>query len=56
MIIKNKRHGMKRIDHRVLAVRHCDDLKDIALKIKAKASELINQFKELPTGKKIAVL
>jgi tetrahydromethanopterin S-methyltransferase subunit F len=46
----------KYIDHRVLAVRHCDDLKDIALKIKAKASELINQFKELPTGKKIAVL
>ena len=48
---KNRRH----IDYRVRAVRHCDDIKDIALKVKAKAQELINEFKALPTGRKIAV-
>ena len=50
-----KRQSRRHIDYRVRAVRHCDDIKDIALKVKAKAQELINEFKSMPTGKKIAI-
>ena len=50
-----KRNSRRHIDYRVRAVRHCDDIKDIALKVKAKAQELINEFKAMPTGKKIAI-
>lgn len=50
-----KRQSRRHIDYRVRAVRHCDDIKDIALKVKTKAQELINEFKALPTGRKIAV-
>ena len=49
---KNRRH----IDYRVRAVRHCDDIKDVALKIKAKAQELISQFKSMKNGQKVALV
>lgn len=50
-----RRKSRRHIDYRVRAVRHCDDIKDIALKVKAKAQELINEFKAMPAGKKIAI-
>lgn len=51
-----KRQSRRHIDYRVRAVRHCDDIKDVALKIKAKAQELISQFKSMKNGQKVALV
>lgn len=42
------------IDRAAKMVRRSDGIKDLALKIKAKAKSLIDEFKTIPTGKKIA--
>ena len=43
-------------DARVIYVRHCDDVKDIALKVKTKAQELISQFKSMKNGQRMAIV
>lgn len=46
----------RRIDRRVYAIRHNDGIKDLVSKAIGSAKEIINDFKRLPTGKKIAIL
>jgi hypothetical protein len=43
-------------DRAVRMIRHSDNLKDIAIKIKQKAVDLANQFKQMKTGQKIAIV
>ena len=60
MIQSRRRKSIRRmadrryIDYRVRAVRRCDGVKDIAQKVKDKATELYNQFKAMPKGQKVA--
>lgn len=49
--IRRRRH----IDRCARMVRHSDDIRDVALKIKQKASELIDRFKRYTWGQKIAI-
>lgn len=60
MIQSRRRKSIRRMadrrymDYRVRAVRRCDGVKDIAQKVKDKATELYNQFKAMPNGQKVA--
>lgn len=55
-MIRRHKRMIRHVDYRAMAVRHCDGVREIAAKIKEKASELINQFKELSAGRKIVYL
>lgn len=50
------KRSVRYTDARVRYVRHCDDVKDIALKVKAKAQELISQFKSMKNGQRVAIV
>lgn len=51
-VVRKKRH----MDRCVRMIRHSDGIRDIAQKIKDKAVELINKFKQLSGGQKIALI